>query len=640
MNAKTTIFGLLIIFLILNVVDILTTIYVIDSGKGIEANPIMAYLMHVGDYPLWAFIKLSVALIIVTTVWTIKHLNRRVAKIVTVALTVFYVFVVLNNTIVITEAKYCDYFDCKNIMDIGFVTNKWAKFTGAGSNKGQDWSDNSQVVVNVKVTSPKLPKELHIQGNGLYLAEFKYWSETEQKWVYFTTYYYGETYDLTYNGIDYGDLVVYHRPDGMDIYFVWDTSNNVLNLPYGTMLTATRKSIYHYWGSAYSFSKMMMPKHCDQTYGSFDDPDLAGLIKFRLLSCNAYCTCSIVGDYEDKNIENIPHISEADVVYYVETFGTMEFCIDEQGNILNAFEIDTSSPYRWLDYETGAEVKNGTGKADFIMTTTPVILELNNMVTFSAINETCLQTEGVEEGKITFYFIDSDSGALLDSVNFSISGSDFNDSGVYDYYVTYNSSQLTEENTYSYTATKDGYQPVSGSFTFTGGQVIKLYFVPSKESFEDEMDDPVNNTVLTFTVLDSETKEPVEGATVTLESYSKLTNENGFTWFEVQKNGTYRYRVSKEGYYPISGTVNVGENQTDVTVELIPYSAIPTTTPAGGGDTGGGTGGGEDGESGTGGGLESGINELYTAAPTLIQLAILVAIVSLLGMMIRAFRRR
>lgn len=239
-----------------------------------------------------------------------------------------------------------------------------------------------------------------------------------------------------------------------------------------------------------------------------------------------------------------------------------------------------------------------------------------------ALNET---TTSASPTEVKILFIDAQTGALLSNVNFSITGEDFSDSGVYDYTVSYDDTQLKVGYSYSYTASRDGYQSVSGSFTFQGGQVINLYFVPSKESFEDEMDDPVNNTVLTFTVIDSETKEPVEGAYITVNSETKITNSNGFTWFEVPKNNSYTYTVSAQNYFSVSGSVAVGGNQTDVTVELMPISVIPTTT----------TTGSTSSES-----LTKGINELYSAAPSLIQLAILVAMMSMLGMLMRTIRRR
>jgi hypothetical protein len=235
-----------------------------------------------------------------------------------------------------------------------------------------------------------------------------------------------------------------------------------------------------------------------------------------------------------------------------------------------------------------------------------------------------------QETEVKLLFVDAKTDALLDSVNFSITGSDFSDSGTYDYYVTYNNSQLTEGNTYSYTASREGYQPVSGSFTFTGGQVIKLYFKPDLTS---EITDPTNNTALTFTVIDSETKEPIEGTYVTVNGETKITNSNGFTWFEVSKNNTYSYTVSAQGYFTVAGSVDVGAEQKDVTVELIPVSSIQTTVTDGSGSGGGSDTSNLD-------QLNQGINELHSASPALIRLAILVAIMSMFGMLMRTVRRR
>ena len=239
-----------------------------------------------------------------------------------------------------------------------------------------------------------------------------------------------------------------------------------------------------------------------------------------------------------------------------------------------------------------------------------------------------------------FYFFDSKKNALIPGVNFTLNcEGNVIDSGTYDYEKEY----IVERwKTYSWLATKTGYFNASGEIEIGADQDTYTVYV---ELVPIETPPDTNYTTVSFLVNRSD-GYPVSGAVVTLEDISKITNQQGYAYFEVAKNGTYSYIVSAEGYESISGTVEVGTDPVLVEVTLQAMVA-PTPTPTSGDSTPSPTS-----TPGTGTyqpspsqeqSLSIAIDALYTNAPTLVNLAILVAIMSFLGMITRTLpggRRR
>jgi hypothetical protein len=583
------------IFIFLTVLlfaDYVTTVLGLSIGF-IEKNDYVSFVIGklTGNWLFDLSILFLLKLLVLTGLYKIATLPQidisRSAISVGLVLIVIYSVILINNVTLIASAeKYCEFSDCKNVLPIGFAANGFATFSGSGD-VGFPLSDKTgeKTLITVKVTNPKLVKEIHIYSDdpNFYKAQFRKWNDQTQQYDYVTVTGWGETYDLIYNNTDYGDAFVYHTSGQMDIYFVWE--NSIKNLDFGIELSAVRKSVWAYNFPDYSFFKLGLPKHCDKTYGSFDDSDFQHLIKLRADSCNSYCSCGVGS--ENKYIEQIPDISSATIVYQVEGAGTLEFCTDEVGNYINAFEVDTNVNFKWINYNSGAEIKNGTGYGDLLISTVPAKLIINNVFTFSAINESCIGTSQVSKDQIIFLFVDAQNDALLDSVSFNLTGSDFSDFGVYDYKVTYTSDQLTEGNQYHYSAERTGYFGESGSFVFTGGQVIKIFLKPKTHYIHDER----NFTALSFMVYDAETNKTIPNAQVVVRSggssFVVRTNENGYVWVEAAKNNTYEFIVSAEGYYSIKDSVWVGKDPVHVDVYLPPVEGGTGTGGVSGGQGGG-----------------------------------------------------
>jgi len=296
--------------------------------------------------------------------------------------------------LVTTVEGYCEFAECKAVTHIGFAFNGYASYSGSGD---FDYCLSDEVgentLIQVKVTLPKIVGEVHLYSDdsNFYKAQFKIWNEQTQTWSYFETTCWGETYDLIYNNIDYGDAVVYHYPGEMHIYFVWDT-DKLYELSANDYLTASRKSAWECSGVGV-FHKLALPKHCDKTYGSVDDPDLSKLLLLRADSCNSYCNCGVGS--ENKYVENIPDIREGTIIYQASAAGELETCKDIEGNFIHAFNITTSVPFKWIGYNSENVLKSGTAKSDLFITKSELaFIRFYDSFDFQAINESCMTQGG------------------------------------------------------------------------------------------------------------------------------------------------------------------------------------------------------------------------------------------------------
>ena len=85
---------------------------------------------------------------------------------------------------------------------------------------------------------------------------------------------------------------------------------------------------------------------------------------------------------------------------------------------------------------------------------------------------------------------------------------------------------------------------------------------------------------VTFSITDGEA--PIEGAEISLNGLEAVTGENGLAEFEAVVAGEYDYTVSRDGYHPAVGTVEVVDEDVTVEVELdlITFEVIFDVTPA------------------------------------------------------------
>ena len=87
----------------------------------------------------------------------------------------------------------------------------------------------------------------------------------------------------------------------------------------------------------------------------------------------------------------------------------------------------------------------------------------------------------------------------------------------------------------------------------TGDMTINL----DLQYIGDEAIDPTNNTLLHVYVID-EGKGPASTAIVQVGELARLTGLDGKATFELPKNTQQSYTVSKDGYTPVSGNVDIG----------------------------------------------------------------------------------
>jgi hypothetical protein len=136
---------------------------------------------------------------------------------------------------------------------------------------------------------------------------------------------------------------------------------------------------------------------------------------------------------------------------------------------------------------------------------------------------------------------------------------------------------------YRLIASADGYNNPMPEINFTVDEYktsIYCYLDPIAGGPENE-----NNTFIDFFVRDM-SANPISGATVNFGGYTLITNSAGYTIFEVAKNKTYSWTVSKSGYGSLTGNAVIGSNgRHTINTVLAPAvtptipTAIPTSTP-------------------------------------------------------------
>lgn len=190
---------------------------------------------------------------------------------------------------------------------------------------------------------------------------------------------------------------------------------------------------------------------------------------------------------------------------------------------------------------------------------------------------------------VTVYIQNSQTGALLSDAHILIEGTPTTSDWVE--YVnttlpsgsgTYNLPGMPHQ--YRITATANGYTSAGYQYFRAGDTVIV--------EMEPYIDAPANesNTFLEFYIRDLNANS-LGGATVAVEGQWLYSNNNGYARFEVPKNATYPYRVTKSGYMAIEGTATVGSLPRYTVNVVLGPGTVPTYTPTSGpGETPGGPG--------------------------------------------------
>lgn len=192
-----------------------------------------------------------------------------------------------------------------------------------------------------------------------------------------------------------------------------------------------------------------------------------------------------------------------------------------------------------------------------------------------------------EDHAVTVYIKNSQTGALIANSNVVIDAlvngeyypvaNETEPSGIFSITLQPTGGGQPNPDSYRLIATADGYNnpmPVI-NFTVTDSKkYIYCYLDPISGGPDNE-----NNTFIDFYVRDL-SANPVSGATVKFDKYILITNSQGYTVFEVNKNATYTYTVSKSGYGPVTGNANIGANDRYIINAVIGPSVTPTTPTA------------------------------------------------------------
>src|SRR6056297_2297431 len=189
--------------------------------------------------------------------------------------------------------------------------------------------------------------------------------------------------------------------------------------------------------------------------------------------------------------------------------------------------------------------------------------DYSDSVTMSNIN--VVESVTLEEQEYNVTFVVSDSEGFIEGAEIAINSQTLTTD------VNGEATIQLSSNTYLYIISKAGYNDIVDIATVSGSDAtVTETLTPS--AFD-----------VVFTVDDG--TSAIEGASVTLDGVTQLTDVNGQTTF-TKENGTYNYEVTADGYSTESGSVVVDGADVDVDVSISDISAFTFTidTTKGDGD--------------------------------------------------------
>jgi len=238
-------------------------------------------------------------------------------------------------------------------------------------------------------------------------------------------------------------------------------------------------------------------------------------------------------------------------------------------------------------YDSGFTSSNATYNIPVINGTVDIISQATGK-TYTIFNN--LPDDPVDpddpDTPITIYIRNSQTYALLANAHIDISASvngNLHDvanetvpSGIYSIDLQPTGGGMPNPDFYRLIVTAEGYNSIMPHIDFEvdGATSIYAYLDPVAGAPEDE-----NKTFIDFYVRDL-AANAISGATVNFGGYTLITNSAGYTMFEVYKNQTYSWTVSKSGYGSVTGNAVIGSNARHTINSVIAPAVTPTTPTA------------------------------------------------------------
>jgi len=188
---------------------------------------------------------------------------------------------------------------------------------------------------------------------------------------------------------------------------------------------------------------------------------------------------------------------------------------------------------------------------------------------------------------VTVYIKNSQTGALIANANVVIDAlvdgeyyqvtNRTEPSGIFSINLQPTGGGQPNPDGYRLIVTADGYNNPMPEINFTVDDYkISLYCL-----LDPIAGGPVNEnkTFIDFFVRDMKSN-PISGATVKFGKYTLITNSQGYTVFEVDKNNNYSWTISKSGYGALTGNAVIGDApRHTINTVLAPIVTPTTTTP-------------------------------------------------------------
>ncbi|AIY91120.1 DUF5658 family protein [Geoglobus acetivorans] len=617
MKGKTTILSMILIFMILNVLDLALTVSAVENGKGVEGNPVMAYLLENSSVAFTA-VKIVAGFAIAFLLFKLSTKNKKAARITAMLIVAAYVLVALNNAVV--NAEEITY--SKTVT--GTIYGGVYSYNKTGSSSGLASYDNYEKIGYLLWNYDKLPI---IQNMYFYVygADIRINFNNGTR----ASIGVGQTYQVsaTLSG-DPNKRITIAVTRFSDKYLIYVEAIDEITGSGNVLHTISYDNWYfeYRYGSGSYISKTFYSVAVSDFGVGYNN---GGILYIKGMSSGL--KIEVWANGRSKSVTNY--------FEYRYSNGVSEINITKNGQEtkweityynLQTQQIDTWTEAGLSDIDLNGIVLNG-----YVLSARMYYPAIGGL-DYVQLTDIPRPSTTTTTTSVKFYFLDAETGSLLDNVNFTLQESFIGNSevinGTYDYSVTVNN--LNDLEVYTYTASRTGYEVATGNVYYPPAgkeTTVYVYLTPIKTPSSS------NNSIITFRVVSDFAgyQIAVVDAAVILNGQTKLTNAQGYVSFEVPKNQTYSYLVSKDGYFSKAGEITATQDYHSVVVQLeaITPATTPTPTATATPTPSTGTGGTTTIGGGGRGSLDNGINLLYQNAEGLIGMAILVTFVSLVKMM-------